>query len=101
MPQPLPLGTRPALAQVDAVMAQVDAGQHHLPITRLDQPDHLGGDLPRRPAAHYRTDVRDNAIAAIEQTAVLHLDKGALVAVETRDAVRTHRHAERGQLLDE
>src|ERR1051325_6444945 len=56
-------------------------------------------DLLYRPAAKRRTHVRDDAVAAIEQAAVLHLDESALMTVEARDAMRQHGHIVAAQLL--
>src|SRR5262249_61444350 len=86
VPQPPPLGFRPALAQVEAVMAQVDAAEHNLLTAAPDEAFHLGDDLLGRPAAQHRPDVRDDAVGAVEQAAVLHLDEGPLMPGEAADA---------------
>ncbi len=84
--QPHPFRLRPAPAPVQAVVTQVDAGQHHLGVTRIDQPADLVGDLPRRAAADDGTNAWDDAIRTVQQAAVLHLDEGPLVAVKAADA---------------
>ena len=52
--QPQPVGLRPAAVPLDAVMAQVDAGQHDLAIAVVDQPAHFVEDVLDRPAGQVR-----------------------------------------------
>ena len=54
MRQPQPLGLRPAAAPLDAVVPQVNAGQHDLAIAVVDQPPHFVDDVLDRPAGQVR-----------------------------------------------
>src|SRR5262249_6819254 len=99
VPQPAPLPLRLAAAQVDAVVAEVDPRQHDLRAAALDQAGDLLDDLFRGAAPQARPDARDDAERAVEHAAVLHLDEGALVAVEARDAARRADDAEVAQLV--
>src|SRR5205807_35713 len=61
----------------------------------------LVGDFFGGPAADGGADAGDDAVGATEQAAVLHLDEGALVVVEARDAGGRGGDAVGGELLDE
>ena len=78
--------------EIDPVMAQVDAGQHDLPSAARDQFGDFADDFIRMPATDRGTHRRNDAKRAIEQTTVLHFDKGPAMAVEPADA--------RGPVLD-
>src|SRR5205807_2230610 len=51
MPKPAPLGTWFAAAEVDAIVAQMDAGKDNLSTTAQDQPLHFLSDLLDGPTA--------------------------------------------------
>src|ERR1051325_224500 len=99
VPEPTPIRFRLSLAQIDSVMPEVDAGQHDLVIAVRNQVRYLGDDFFYRPAADYGPDGRDDAVAAIEEAAVLHLDERPLVIVKARDARGHRRDAELAQLV--
>ncbi len=84
MRQPRPLLLRPAAVPVDAVMAQVNAGEHDFAIAVVDQPPHFVDDVLQRPAGELRPHVGDDAEAAPQQAAILHLHVGPMPAAETR-----------------
>ena len=52
--QPQPIGLGPLAAPFDAVMAQVDAGQHDFAIAVVDQPPHFVENVLGRPAGQVR-----------------------------------------------
>src|SRR5262249_42752071 len=85
--------------QVDAVMAQMNAGEHDLLAATLYQPGYFLDNLAQRSAAEDRPHSRNDAVCAIEQAAVLHLYERALMAVKTCDAGGKGGNAERAQLL--
>src|SRR5262249_39654007 len=99
VPEPAPVGLGPAPAQVDAIVAQMNAGQDDLLIAASRQAAHFLDDVFQGPAAKSRPDLRDNAVIAVEQAAVLHFHKGALVAVKAVDATRQLADSERLQLF--
>src|SRR5262249_8828995 len=101
MPETMPLGSRLASAEVNAVMAEMDTAQHDFAITIFDQPRNFGAYLLRRATTKHGTNTRDNAEGAIEQTAVLHLDEGALMAIEARDACGCLDHTEFAEFRDQ
>src|SRR5207244_2736596 len=72
MPQACPLRTRSTVAEIDAVVAQVDAGQHNFLMARCDQTRYFLDDLADGTTANDGTNLRDDAEAAMEQAAVLH-----------------------------
>src|SRR5439155_875550 len=101
MPQPAPCFPGLAAAEIQAVVAEVDARQDDLLAAARDERLDFRGDLVRGPAAHDGAHLRDDAVTAVEQTAVLHLDEGPAVAVEAGDAARQARDTEGAQLLRE
>src|SRR5438128_2637955 len=71
-PQSLPLLAWPPLAAVDAVMAEVNAGQNNLVIAGLDETPDFVFDRADWPAAQNGPNCWNDAIGAVEQTTVLH-----------------------------
>src|SRR5262245_55491079 len=101
MPEPGPFWFATPLAQVDAIVPEVNAGEHDLLIAVRRQAGHLIQDLFREPAAQGGADVRDNAVAAVEQAAVLHLDERPLVLVKPGDAGGPENDAEWAEFVED
>src|SRR6516164_9417455 len=99
MPETAPLRPRFASTQVDAIVAEMDTGEHDFPAAAANQAVNFSEDIVGRPAAQRGPDVGNNAVRTIQQTTVLHFDEGTLMAVEARDALRKLRHAELTQFL--
>src|SRR5690606_37544082 len=81
---PLRLGATPV--PLNAVMTQVNTGQDDLAMAGGDEALDLGDDVFHRPAGKIRADARDDAIAALEEAAVLHFDVGPPPAGKAADA---------------
>src|SRR5262249_40929152 len=86
VPEPAPCFFRLAAAQVDAVVAQGDAGKKVSGAAACHKLRNFSRDLLDRPATQHRPDLGNDAEAAVEQAAVLHLDEGTLVVVEAGNA---------------
>ena len=71
---------------IDAVVAQVNAGEHDFAIAAIDQPADFVDDVLDRPAGKMRPHVRDDAEAAAQHAAVLHFHVGPMAAAEAADA---------------
>ena len=86
-----------------AIAAEIDPGQHHLPVTLVDPAANLAEDRGGAPAAGTAPHERNDAEVAGEAAAVLHLHEGAH-AVEPRfgldaaDRADIARHKLRGLL---
>src|SRR5580704_11367468 len=88
MPEPKRRPTRSAAGRFDAVVADMDAAKHDLTISVANQPPHFVFDVVGRAARQSGPHVRNDAIGAFEDAAVLHLDIRSLSAVEVADAAR-------------
>src|SRR5579871_387018 len=66
MPQPAPIGFHFATAEVDAVVAQMDARQHYLTGAILYELSYFLSDLLDGPAAQDRPNMGNDAITAIQ-----------------------------------
>ena len=67
-------------------MAQVDAAQDNLAVAIGYQAGDLINDIFNRAAGKTGPDSGNDAVGAVEQTAILHLDKGALVACKAANS---------------
>ena len=84
---------------IDAVVAQVDAGEHDFAIAAIDQPADFVEDVLHRPAGEMRPHVRNDAEAAAQHAAVLHLHVRPMPAAEAADAGGNVGHAEAAQQI--
>ena len=98
--QPNP--TRPSAqlpVPIDAVVAQVNAGQHDFAIAAVDQPADFVENVLDRPARQLRPHVRNDAEAAAQHAAVLHFHVRPMPPAEAADAGRHVGHAEAAQQI--
>src|SRR5688572_25277495 len=77
----------------------MDTCEDNLLYTSLHQPRYFINNLVRLPAAQPRAYVRDDAIGAMEQAAILHFHEGALMAIEAANPARHVEDAERTEFL--
>ena len=80
--QPLCFGK--STIPLDAIVAQVNAGQNDLSMTMVDQPMDLFHDVIRRATRRVGANMRNNAKAASQQTTVLNLDVGPVAIAKIR-----------------
>lgn len=90
MPQAKRWSSRSAASCIDAVMADVNSGQHDFFVAEVDQPADLGFDVVGRAAFESRPDLRNDndAVRTAQQAAVLHFHERSLVSVEAADPGR-------------
>ena len=84
---------------VHAVVTEVNSRQHDLTVTRIDQSLHFGGDVLKRTAVQLRANVRNDAIAAAQQAAVLNLHVGSMSTGESIEPGWNVDHAEAGHQI--
>ena len=84
---------------IDAVVAQVDAGEHDFAIAAVDQPANFVEDVLDRPAGELRPHVRNDAEAAAQHAAVLHFHIRPMPPAEAADAGRNIGDAEAAQQI--
>lgn len=69
-------------------MSQMDSCKDHLLVAIGNQSFHFSGDFRNAPAAHTGPDGGYDAVTTVEKAAILNLDKGPLVIVESTYATR-------------
>ena len=84
---------------IDAVVAEVDAGEHDFAVAAVDEPADFVEDVLDRPAGELRPHVGDDAEAAAQHAAVLHFHVGPVPAAEAADAGGDVGHAEAAQQI--
>jgi len=101
VPETGPFRLWSAAAEIDAVMAEMNACENDLVVSRGDKAFNFCCDFFDRPTANRRPNRWDDAVTAIQQAAVLDFDEGSLMIVEARDARRYGHDTERLQFLDQ
>ncbi len=86
VPEAAPLFAGFSFAEVEPIVPQMDATEDNLAVAGRHQPGHLADNVVHGAAGEPGPDRGDDAVGAVEQAAVLHLHKGALVASEAPDA---------------
>src|SRR5260370_12315641 len=86
MPEPKRRTTRSAAGRFHSVMSDMDAAKHNLAITVADEPPHFLFDVVGRAARQSGSHVRNDAIRAFEDAAVLYFDIRSFASVEVTDA---------------
>lgn len=75
------------LIEINAVVAKVNAGQHDLSKSAINQDANFIQHCREGSAVHLWSDGGDDAITATQQTAVLNFDVRAVAIVQARNAV--------------
>ena len=84
---------------IDAVVAQVNAGEDDFTETVLDEASHFIRHFLKGPAREVGPYMRDHTETAPQQAPILHLHISAASLAEARDAGRHVGHAEAAQQI--
>ena len=82
---------------IDAVVAEVNAGEHDFAVAAIHEPADFVEDVLDRPAGEVRPHVRNNAEAAPQHAAVLHFHVRPMPPAEAADAGGNIGHAKAAQ----
>jgi len=79
--------SRLATSRLDAVMPNMDSAEYDLTVSVVDQSSNFRFNRLRCPALQARSDLRNNAICAVQNAAILNFHVGSPSAIKMADAV--------------